>query len=307
MEKIKIGNPLMLLLTATIWGVAFVAQSVGMEYVGPFTFSAVRCIIGGIVLLPFIALLGRKQKVTKEEAPKNRKTLWLGGIFCGIILFLATNLQQIGIQYTSVGKAGFITACYIVIVPILSIFIKKKTGPFIWMSVLMAVFGLYLLCINGNFSIGKGDVLILICSFMYAIHILTIDYYSPKVEGIKMACIQFFVCGILSAILMFTLETPKIASILLAWSPILYAGVLSCGVAYTLQIIGQKGMNPTVASLIFSTEASISVLAGWIILGQQLTSKELIGCLIMFVAILLAQLPQKEKSPVLVQAEVNVQ
>ena len=219
-----------------------------------------------------------------------------GGILCGIFLCLASNFQQFGIKYTTVGKAGFITACYIVIVPVLGLFLKQKCGPFIWAAVVMAVIGLYLLCIKDGFSIGTGDILVMICALLFSIHILVIDHFSPMVDGVKMSCIQFLVCGILSGIPALLLEKPAVSAILAAWQPILYAGILSCGVAYTLQIIGQKNMNPTVASLILSLESCISVLAGWLILKQQLSLREFAGCAVMFAAIILAQLPQKKES-----------
>lgn len=296
-QQIPLKNSLILLLTATIWGVAFVAQSVGMDYVGGFTFNAVRSIIGSIVLLPVIWFLDRQKapvKRTEQERQTEWKTLITGGMACGICLCLASNFQQFGIKYTTVGKAGFITACYIVIVPILGLFMKKKCSPFIWAAVIMALIGLYLLCITDGFSIGKGDILVLVCAVLFSLHILVIDYFSPLTDGVKMSCIQFLVCGILSGIPALILEHPRMSSILAAWQPILYAGVMSCGVAYTLQIVGQKNMNPTVASLILSLESCISVLAGWLILGQKLSTKEILGCVIMFAAIILAQLPQKE-------------
>ena len=296
-QQIPLKNSLILLLTATIWGVAFVAQSVGMDYVGGFTFNSVRSIIGAIVLLPVIYLLDcQKTPViqTPEEKKASRRVLFTGGISCGICLCLASNFQQFGIKYTTVGKAGFITACYIVIVPIIGLFLKKKCSPYIWAAVVMALAGLYLLCITDGFSIGKGDFLVMICAVLFSVHILVIDYFSPKVDGVKMSCIQFFVCGVLSAIPALLFENPQISSMLAAWQPILYAGVMSCGVAYTLQIVGQKNMNPTVASLILSLESCISVLAGWIILGQSMSLREILGCVIMFGAIILAQLPQKE-------------
>lgn len=296
-SQIKMKNSLLLLLTATIWGVAFVAQSVSMDYVGSFTFNAVRNLIGAAVLLPVIWLTG-SSKLPKassgQKHQKDRKTLIAGGISCGILLCLACNFQQFGIKYTTVGKAGFITACYIVIVPVIGLFLKKSCGPFIWGAVILALIGLYLLCIQDGFSIGKGDLLVLICAFLFSFHILVIDHFSPLVDGVKMSCIQFFVCGILSGIPALIFEHPDIAGLFAARIPILYAGVMSCGVAYTLQIIGQKGMNPTVASLILSLESCISVLAGWIILGQRLSLRESIGCIIMFFAIILAQLPQKK-------------
>ena len=310
-QQIPLKNSLILLLTATIWGIAFVAQSEGGEAVGPLTFNATRNIIGSLVLIPVILLLNkinpqsnsadftesdRQPMASSGSNPFSRnKTLIAGGIICGICLCLASNFQQFGIQYTTVGKAGFITACYIVIVPIIGIFLKKKCSPFIWTAVVMALVGLYLLCITDGFSIGLGDILVLVCAFLFSLHILVIDYFSPKADGVKLSCIQFLVCGILSMIPALILEHPQISSILTAWLPILYAGVMSCGVAYTLQVVGQKNVNPTVASLILSLESCISVLAGWVLLNQKLSIKELLGCVIMFAAIILAQLPEKEK------------
>lgn len=301
MKKGQMRNSLLLLLTACIWGVAFVAQCVGMEYVGPFTFNCVRSIIGGLVLIPCIWFLDRldrdktKPEKTEEERRTERKTLLVGGICCGTVLFLASNFQQFGIQYTSVGKAGFITACYIVIVPVLGIFFQKKCSPVLWISVLLALAGLYLLCMTESFSAGYGDILVFVCAVLFSVHILVIDYFSPKVDGVRLSCIQFFVCGILSGAAMLVTEAPRLSAILDAWQPILYAGVMSCGVAYTLQIVGQKGMNPTVASLILSLESCISVLAGWLILGQTLSVREGLGCVVMFAAIILAQLPVKKR------------
>lgn len=296
MKNIQWKNSLLLLLTATIWGTAFVAQSVGMDHVGPFTFNAVRSLLGGIVLIPCILFLNRKKTETKKE---DNKQLLIGGICCGVLLALASSFQQLGIQYTSVGRAGFITACYIVIVPILGhLFLKKKCSLSVWLAVVLALIGLYLLCITDGSSIQKGDVLVLICSLLFSLHILVIDYFSPKVDGVKMSCIQFFVCGFLCLIPALLTEQIVTADLIAAWAPIAYAGILSSGVAYTLQIIGQKDMNPTVASLILSLESCISVLAGWVILHQALSIRELSGCLLMFAAIILAQLPSpssKEK------------
>lgn len=306
MNKYTLRQSVLLLLTAAIWGVAFVAQSVGMDYVGPFTFNTVRSLIGGIVLIPCIVLLKRINAGSKDTAGAaehasgdpagQRKVLLTGGVACGVLLCIASNLQQFGIMYTSVGKSGFITAMYIVLVPVVGIFLKKKAGVKIWCSVAIAVCGLYLLCMTDNgFSIQKGDLLLLLGAVAFSFHILTIDYFSPKVDGVKMSCIQFFTCGILSMVCMFLFEQPQIGAILQAWMPIVYAGVMSCGVAYTLQIVGQKGMNPTVASLILSTESVISVIAGWLILHQKLSGRELLGCVLMFAAIILVQLPERKR------------
>ena len=289
-----------LLLTAFIWGVAFVAQSVGMDYIGPFTFNCVRSIIGGLVLIPLVLILGKKNREdtakTVEEVREYKKNTIIGGVLCGICLCVASSFQQFGIMYTTVGKAGFITALYIIIVPILGIFLKKKVAPIVWVSSIIAVIGFYLLSISGQVSINKGDILVLICAMLFSVHILVIDYCSPKGEGVTISCIQFFTCGILCGVCMFIFENPQIGDILAAYLPILYAGVMSCGVAYTLQIVGQKNMDPTVASLILSLESVFSALAGWFLLGQGLSTKELIGCGLVFVAVLLAQMPQKSKA-----------
>lgn len=304
-QQIPLKNSLLLLLAAVIWGIAFVAQSVGMDYVGGFTFNAVRSLIGSAVLVPLILIPGQNNSDSFEisEAAasttsgiQKRKDLIIGGISCGICLCLASNFQQFGIKYTTVGKAGFITACYIVIVPIIGLFLGKKCSKFIWAAVVMALIGLYLLCITDGFSIGKGDLLVLVCAFLFSVHILVIDHFSPKVDGVKLSCLQFLTCGILSGIPALLFEHPRFSAICQAWMPILYAGIMSCGVAYTLQIIGQNNMNPTVASLILSLESCISVLAGWVLLGQQLSTKEILGCVIMFAAIILAQLPQKQNA-----------
>ena len=292
MKNLQLRNSLLLLLT--IWGVAFVAQSVGMDYVQPFTFNGIRSIIGGLVLIPCIFLLNRLKSPSEPIQKSSSRPLLAGGILCGLCLFAASSFQQFGIKYTTVGKAGFITACYIVIVPILGLFLKKKCSPLIWVSVLLALVGLYFLCMSGSISLGLGDLLVLIGAFLFSIHILVIDHYSPLADGVQLSCIQFFVCGVLSLICMFLFETPDLSMILMAWLPILYAGVLSCGVAYTLQVVGQKNMNPTVASLILSMESCISVLAGWLILGQALSSRELLGCVLMFAAIILAQIPVRK-------------
>lgn len=297
MNKLVLRQSLILFLTAVIWGVAFVAQSVGMDYVGPFTFSAVRNVIGGLVLLPCIGLLNKLNgKETHQEDKEDKRTLLIGGGCCGILLCIACNLQQFGIMYTTTGKAGFITAMYIVIVPLLGVFMHKKIGMRIWIGVGIAVVGMYLLCgLGENAALQKGDWLLIGCAVCFSFHILTIDYFSPKVDGVKLSCIQFFTCAILSAICMLIWEEPSISAILTAWMPILYAGVLSCGVAYTLQIIGQKGMDPTVASLILSLESVVSLIAGWLILGQRLSNRELLGCALAFAAIILVQIPAKSK------------
>jgi drug/metabolite transporter (DMT)-like permease len=296
-KNLPAKNLFLLFLAALIWGSAFVAQAVGMDHLGPFAFNASRSLVGGVALLPVIAIFDRfKSPERRQEEKANRKTLLLGGICCGVALCVASNLQQVGIQYTTVGKAGFITALYIVIVPILGLFFRRKVGAKLWVSVAIAIVGLYLLCMSGSLSLGLGDILVLLCALGFSVHIMVIDHFSPMVDGVKLSCIQFFVAGVLSLVVMlFTEGVPAGGDILLSWAPILYAGVLSSGVAYTLQIVGQKGVNPTVASLVLSLESVFSVLSGWIVLHQSMSLRESLGCVLMFAAIILAQLPERTK------------
>ncbi len=299
MKSFNWKNPAMLLLAAFIWGSAFVAQSVGMNYVEPLTFNCVRSIIGGVVLIPCIFLLDRLKSPEEREcaaAIADRKTLLIAGISCGVILCAATNMQQFGMQYTSVGKAGFITALYIVIVPILGLFFGKRCGLKVWLGVLIALVGFYLLCMTGGFALERGDLYLLSCSLLFSFHILVIDHFSPLVDGVKMSCIQFLVSGVLSGVMMLLFETPSIAGIVAGAGPILYAGVLSSGVAYTLQIVGQKNYNPTVATLLLSLESVFSALTGWLVLHQKLSAREMAGCILIFIAVILAQLPEKAKA-----------
>ncbi len=290
---------LLLTLTALIWGAAFVAQSVGMDYVGPYTYLCSRSVIGGIVLLPVIKFFGKDPETVSPDVnsdkAKNKKILITGGICCGIALFVASILQQIGIKYTTVGKAGFITSLYMIIVPIIGIILGRKASKKVWFSVLIAIIGMYFLCMNGESGLNKGDLLVLCCAVGFSFHILIIDHFSPMVNGIKMSCIQFWVCAAVSAIFMFIFEKPDINSIIAAWAPILYAGALSSGAGYTLQIVAQKDIDPTVASLICSLESVFSVLFGWILLRQALSAKELFGCILVFIGVILTQIPDRKK------------
>ena len=290
-------NACMLLLTAFIWGTAFVAQSVGMDYLEPFTFNGVRCLIGAIALLPCIWFFNRgKEKENKVNDENAKRDLIKGGIACGILLFAASSLQQIGLVYTAAGKAGFITAFYIVLVPVFGIFLHKKIGWKVWTAVAIALAGLYFLCITEAFTIGVGDIYVFLCALIFSVHILVVDYYAPKVDGVKLSCIQFLVAGIVSIPFMLILESPKMGNMMTSWFPLIYAGVFSCGIAYTLQILGQKNVNPAIASLILSLESCFSVLSGWVILGERLSARETIGCIMMFAAIILAQIPDKKSS-----------
>ena len=307
----KLRNTFFLLLTAMIWGAAFVAQSVSMDYIGPFTFICLRSVIGGLFLIPVIIVLDGIRKKSQNESANavsaenilhieteekqrlswKNKQLIEGGIVCGFFLFFANCFQQTGIQYTTVGKAGFITTFYIIIVPLIGLFFKKYCGILTWIGVIIALAGLYFLCITQKLTIQRGDALILCCSVLYAGQILAIDHYNPFVDGVKMSCIQFLTGGVLGAVFMFLFENPSLAMILSAAGPILYTGIMSTGVGYTLQIVGQKGLNPTVAALILSLESVFSALSGYVFLHQVLTTKELIGCALMFIAIVLARLP----------------
>lgn len=298
----------LLVLTALIWGIAFVAQTTGGDTVGAFSFNCIRSLIGGIVLIPVIHVLDTKTD-KKPKTAAEKKTLLTGGIACGCVMFIASSFQQLGISLgTEAGKAGFLTACYILLVPILGLFLKKKCGWNIWIGVVLTLAGLYLLCMNGTtgFSLRFSDGLVIICAVCFSLHILLVDHFSPLVDGVRLSSIQFIVSGLIGLIPTFFMDMhhslsgfyawlPALQS-WNAWIPILYAGVMSCGVGYTLQIIGQNGLNPTIASLLMSLESVFSVLAGWIIIGQKLTPREILGCVIIFVAIVLAQIPVNAKT-----------
>ena len=291
------GN-LLLLLAAFIWGVAFVAQKEGGAEVGDLTFNGVRSFIGGTVLLIAIPFLRKMGLVHLPTTAKGWKTTLLGGVLCGVALFLATNLQQIGISYTSVGKSGFITALYIVLVPVLGVFLRKRTTLFNWLGVVLAVGGLYLLCGQGESGINVGDLLLLGCALMFSCQIMLVDHFVTKADGVCLSCIQFFTVGILNLPLMFIFEQPSLSAMTVNWLPILYAGMLSSGVAYTLQIVAQKDTHPTTASLLMSFESVFAVLAGWVLLNEVMSVAEWIGCGLMFAAVILAQLPEPKKKGV---------
>lgn len=297
MKKTSLKQVGLLLLTAMIWGGAFVAQSVGLDYVGPYTINAVRFLIGGLVLIPCIAVMERSQN--RKGQPRDRGTwreLLLGGLCCGLALCVASNLQQIGIAYTTVGKAGFLTALYVVIVPFLGLlFLRKRLPPVIWVCVALALAGLYLLCMTQAEGLGKGDILVLLCALAFSVHILVVDHFSSRVDPVRLSCVQFLVSGLVASVPMAVLEQPTVGAVLAAWQPILYAGVLSCGVAYTLQAVAQRDCDPTVCSLVLCLESVFSVLFGWLLLGQALSVREWLGCALMFGAIVLAQVPQPAK------------
>lgn len=291
-------NTIFLFLTAFIWGTSFVAQSAGMEYIGPFTFSVIRYILGGTVLIPVILIIRRK-----SEKPGNLKLSIKYGVICGIILFAASNFQQMAMLRASAGKAGFITAFYIILVPIIGIFLKKRTSPVIWLSVVFAMVGLYFLCVGRStrYIFEISDLQLLICAFIFSIHILVVDHANNKgVDGVVVSSTQFYTAGLISMFFVYPVDglvydmLPNLSLIKEAFPALCYSGFMACGVAYTLQIVGQKDVNPTVASLIMSLESVVSAISGLIILGQKLSLDETIGCVIMFVAILLAEVPRRD-------------
>ena len=299
--NIKIRNTLLLFLTAAIWGVAFVAQDEGMDNVTPLTFNAIRFAIGALVLLPVIFI---RDKARPEPQKWSNKTLLKGGVLCGLALCVASGLQQFGISLSdeSVGKAGFITAFYIVLVPIAGLVIGKKCSPLVSIAVVIAAVGLYLLCIPKGeiFSVAPPDALLFGCALLFTVQILLVDHYSPKTDGVKLACLEFATCSVIFSVLavIFDAESFNISGVISAWIPLLYLGAFSCGVAYTLQIVAQNGLNPTFASIVMSFESCISVLAAWMIQGKVMSARQMIGCAVMFAAIILAQinLPTRHKS-----------
>ncbi len=294
MKKAALRSSLLLFMAASIWGVAFVAQSVGMDYMGPFTFNGARFLMGSMVLLPLV-VYRRKQKTKEEVFFGSRKDTLTGGVCCGLALCSAALLQQFGILYTTVGKAGFITTLYIIIVPIMGIFLKKKVPGKIWLAALVAAVGMYLLCMSESLRLGKGDTYVFICAILFSVHILVIDHFTAKADGVELSCVQFFTAGVIGSVLAVIFEKPQISYFIEGIIPLAYAGIMSSGVAYTLQVIGQKDIDPTVASLILSLESVVSMLAGWVILGQALNRKELLGCIFVFAAVILAQLPERAK------------
>ena len=298
MNKRIISN-ILLLVTALIWGSSFVAQKAG-TVLEPFTYNGIRTLVGGISLVPVILILSKVGRDKTDEAvPKDKKSLIIGGIVCGTFLAIASNLQQFGMYFDAdAGKAGFITALYIMIVPILGMFLGKRVRPLVWFCVLLGACGFYLLTIAGKgvgLTIEKGDLFILLCAVLFSCHILSIDHFSPKCDGVKLSCLQFFVAGGLSFVMMLVFESPSLNQILDCWFPIIYAGVFSCGIAYTLQVVAQKNAEPTAASLILSLESVFAVISGAILLGERMTGYEILGCIVIFVAVILAQLPKNEK------------
>ena len=291
------------ILAAFIWGTAFVAQDLCADSIGTFAFNATRYFIAVLALLVVIAISDKAKKdkpaLTAEEKKAASKQLWLGGLCCGVALAIASNFQQAGlVAGTDAGKAGFITALYVVLVPVFGLFFKRKVSLPVWIAVVCSVVALYLLCIKGDFSLAAGDLLILVCAVCFAVHILVIDHFTAYCDGVKLSCLQFLFAGIISAVCMFLFEDVDFAAIWSCILPLLYVGIFSCGVGYTLQILAQKDSNPTVVTILLSLESVFAVIAGAIVLHQQMTAREYIGCVVMFVAVILAQIqfPEKKKA-----------
>lgn len=296
----KTKSNILLLLTAIIWGTSFVSQSVGADLLSPFAFNGIRTLLGAVTLLPVILVqnAAKRKKDTYVSERKN-KNFWIAGTVCGIALGVASGIQTYAIQFTTAGKCGFITALYILFVPIISIFLGKKLQIKVVFGVFMALVGMFFLCLyGGDMHLNFGDAMTLVCSLCFAGHILVVDYYSPKHDGVKLSCLQFFVSGVLNCIVMLFMELPAWSDIIACLVPILYSGIMSCGVAYTLQVVAQRDADPAVASILLSFESVFAAIAGWIILGDSMRTYEIFGCLMMFAAIITAQLPEKKISKI---------
>ena len=292
--KNKLRGSLAILVATVIWGSAFIAQSVGMDYIGPFTFQTMRSVLAVPFLIIVIFLIERDpaKSIKKWMQPE----LWKAGLPCGIALFIAAGLQQMGIVHTTAGKAGFITAMYIVLVPILGIFLHKKPPITSWIGVVLAVIGLYLLSCVGVSQVNIGDVYLLGCALGYAVQITLIDQMGSAVDGLRLNCVQSLFCGIFSGTVMFLTEEPVLSNILACWIPLVYAGIFSLGIAFSLQIIGQQHLEPTPAALIMSLESVFAVLFGWLLLHERMSAAELSGCVLVFIAVILSQVPVKKKT-----------
>lgn len=295
MKNNSIPSNLLLLLAAVIWGFAFVAQKAGMEHIGPFTFNGIRFLLGGLSLLPLLFLPSNRTTNFENGKPLWNRNLLIAGVVAGLVLFVAASLQQVGMVYTTAGKAGFITGLYVILVPVLALIAGQKTNINIWIGALIAVVGLYLLSVNENFTIQSGDVLVLACALFFAIHILVIGHYSKAESIILLSILQFFTCSVLSLGVAFATEEIEFPGIIAAAIPILYGGIFSVGIAYTLQVAGQKHAHPASASIILSLESLFAVMGGWLILNEQMSSRSLFGCALMLLGMVLAQINFNQK------------
>lgn len=295
MQNKKILANILLLITALIWGSAFVAQRVGMDFIGPFTFNFARFSLSTIVLIPIIFFMQKKsgdQSRTADEKVYDKKTFFIASLICGSFLFAGSSLQQFGLVFTTAGKSAFITTLYILLVPIMGLFFKHRVNLGGWIAVIIGTAGLYFLCITESFTIARGDFIVLIGAFFWASHVLAIDHFLPRVDAVKLAMAQFAVCSFYSFIAMLLFEQPSFKDILAAGIPILYAGVMSGGVGFTLQILGQKYTTPTVASLLLSMESVFALVAGFLLLHEKMSGREFFGCVLMFIAIVISQIPE---------------
>ena len=293
--KQQFKGSLALLAATVIWGFAFIAQSVGMDLIGPFTFQMVRCFLAVVFLIPCAFVLDIGKCSLRESAEKwKNPDLWKSGMLCGCALFVASSLQQIGLVYTDAGKAGFITAMYIVLVPVLGLFLGRKVPKSAALSVLMAVVGLYLLSCIGVTEVNIGDISLMGCALAFAVQITCIDHFAAGVDGFRMNCVQALTVAVLSIPFVAFTETVDMRNLLACWGPLCFAGMLSMGLAYSLQIVGQKSLEPTTASLIMSLESVFAVLGGWWLLGERMAVHEMIGCALVFGAVVISQLPEKK-------------
>ncbi|PID44539.1 MAG: EamA family transporter [Proteobacteria bacterium] len=288
---------ILLLITAAIWGSAFVAQRVGMDYIGPFTYSGVRFLIGGVTLIPIAWWIRRWQARQVASGKRRSRTPKEGGVgllwaslICGVVLFGGVTLQQIGMVYTTAGKGGFITSLYIVLVPIMGLAFKQHVGAGVWIGALMALVGLYLLSIKSDFTLDYGDLLMLIGAFFWAAHVLVLGWVAPKYDPVVLSIVQFLICGVLSMVCAFIFEVIVWADVMLAMDSILYAALMSTGIAYTLQVVAQQDARPSHAAIILSSEAMFAVLAGWLILGEVLAIRGMWGCVLIMAGMLFSQL-----------------
>ncbi len=295
MRSKLIQSNFLLLLTAAIWGLGFVAQRAGMDYVGPYTYNGIRFLLGGISLMPLILLQknGKKPSEEKQFSFIQKYRLPLGGFVAGLALFAGATFQQVGIQYTTAGKAGFITGLYVVIVPFLGLFFNQRAGAATFAGAILAAAGLYLLCITGSFTMAMGDLLVFICAFGFAIHVIVIGYFSPRVDPLKLSCLQFLFCGAISMLIAILIENMSLTAVLNAAFPIIFGGLFSVGVAYTLQVIAQQYANPSHSAVILSLESAFAALGGWLVLGETLNDRAMIGCFLMLIGMIVSQLSGK--------------
>ncbi len=304
MQTKTLKSDSLLLLAAFIWGTTFIAQKYGMEHLGPMTYNALRFAVGSLTLLPIILVFRRGDRV--ENAGGNRRLLLWGGLLAGLALFGGASMQQMGLMYTTAGKASFITCLYIVLVPIAGLFLGHRCGPAVWAGTVLAVAGLYLLSVRESFTIGRGDLLVLIGALFWTIHVLLIDYLAKRANPIHIACIQFLACSVLSLLPAVAFEKIALSAIVPVTIPILYGGILSAGVAFTLQVVCQRTSPPSHAVIVMSLETVFAALSGYLILHERFTPRDLLGCALMFSGLMVVQLPLLLGSPATVKAKSNI-